>query len=92
MKFEFNGRIKRIFLGNDSNDNSATSKVWTLQKIIDLLRGRFRDLNKELTVYENMSGTYKQLDTNELMKIINLSYLSFEEEQEEVDIDSNINL
>ncbi len=66
-----------------------------MQKIIDMLRVRFRDLNQELTVYENISGSYKQLDTNELMKIINLSYLSnsyIEDEQEEVDIDSNLNL
>jgi len=64
--------------------------LWTLQKIIDVLRRRFKDLDKELKVYENMTGEYIQLDTNELMKIINLSYLN--EDQDEIDIDSNLNL
>ena len=64
--------------------------MWTLQKIIDVLRRRFKDLDKELKVYENMTGEYIQLDTNELMKIINLSYLN--EDQDEIDIDSNLNL
>jgi hypothetical protein len=37
-----------------------------------------------------MTGENRQLDTNELMKIINLSYVNLEDE--EVDIDSNLNL
>ena len=64
--------------------------VWTLQKIIDVLRRRFSDMDKELRVYENMTGEYRMLDTNELTKIINLSYIN--EDQDLVDIDSNLNL
>ena len=67
--------------------------VWTLQKLIDVLRRRFHDLDEELRVYESMTGEHRTLDTNELMKIINLSYINLEEgENEEVDIDSNLNL
>ena len=50
--------------------------VWTLQKIIDVLRRRFSDMDIELRVYENMTGEYRMLDTNELTKIINLSYIN----------------
>ena len=64
--------------------------VWTLQKIIDVLRRRFKNLDKELKVYENMTGENRQLDTNELMKIISFSYINLDDE--EVDIDSNLNL
>lgn len=58
--------------------------------MIELLRTRFKDLDEELKVYEGMTGSYRHLDTNELMKIINLSYV--DEEDEEIDIDSNLNL
>lgn len=58
--------------------------------MIELLRSRFSDLDAELKVYEEMTGSHRQLDTNELMKIINLSYI--DEEDEEIDIDSNLNL
>ena len=37
-----------------------------------------------------MTGQHRNLDTNELMKIINLSYI--DSEDEEIDIDSNLNL
>ena len=37
-----------------------------------------------------MTGSHRSLDTNELMKIINLSYI--DQEDEEIDIDSNLNL
>ena len=47
-------------------------------------------MDKELRVYENMTGEYRMLDTNELTKIINLSYIN--EDQDLVDIDSNLNL
>jgi hypothetical protein len=93
------GRIKRVYLDSEDPYNSDDEQhkqpstitvLWTLQKIIDVLRRRFKDLDKELKVYENMTGEYIQLDTNELMKIINLSYLN--EDQDEIDIDSNLNL
>ena len=58
--------------------------------MIELLRLRFSDLDAELKVYEGMTGEYKHLETCELMKIINLSYI--DEEDEEIDIDSNLNL
>jgi hypothetical protein len=58
--------------------------------MIELLRTRFSDLDSELKVYEEMTGSHRSLDTNELMKIINLSYI--DEEDEEIDIDSNLNL
>ena len=58
--------------------------------MIELLRTRFSDLDAELKVYEEMTGSHRHLDTNELMKIINLSYI--DEEDEEIDIDSNLNL
>ena len=61
-----------------------------MQKIIDVLRRRFSDMDMELRVYENMTGEYRMLDTNELTKIINLSYIN--EDQDLVDIDSNLNL
>ncbi len=54
------------------------------------MRTRFSDLDSELKVYEEMTGSHRSLDTNELMKIINLSYI--DEEDEEIDIDSNLNL
>jgi hypothetical protein len=47
-------------------------------------------LDAELKVYEDMTGSHRSLDTNELMKIINLSYI--DQEDEEIDIDSNLNL
>ena len=52
--------------------------MWTLQKIIDVLRRHFKDLDDELKVYEHITGAYRQLDTNELMKIINLSYINLD--------------
>ena len=81
-------RIKRVYLVNEQDP--SVKIVWTLQKIIELLRTRFKDLDAELKVYEEMTGSYRSLDTNELMKIINLSYI--DEEDEEIDIDSNLNL
>ena len=81
-------RIKRIYLVNQQDP--SVKIVWTLQKMIELLRTRFSDLDAELKVYEEMTGSHRQLDTNELMKIINLSYI--DEEDEEIDIDSNLNL
>jgi hypothetical protein len=81
-------RIKRIYLVNQQDP--SVKIVWTLQKMIELLRSRFSDLDAELKVYEEMTGSHRQLDTNELMKIINLSYI--DEEDEEIDIDSNLNL
>lgn len=81
-------RIKRVYLVNEQDP--SVKIVWTLQKIIELLRTRFSDLDAELKVYEEMTGSYRSLDTNELMKIINLSYI--DEEDEEIDIDSNLNL
>jgi hypothetical protein len=56
------------------------------------LRQRFSDLDQEIKVYEGMlsNGERKHLDTNELMKIINLSYIDADDE--EIDIDSNLNL
>ena len=81
-------RIKRIYLVNEKDP--SVKIVWTLQKIIELLRSRFSDLDSELKVYEEMTGSHRSLDTNELMKIINLSYI--DEEDEEIDIDSNLNL
>lgn len=62
--------------------------VWTLSRIIDVLRQRFNDLDAELKLYEGMSD--RHLGTNEIIKIINLSYI--DDEDEEIDIDSNINL
>lgn len=81
-------RIKRVYLVNEQDP--SVKIVWTLQKIIELLRTRFSDLDSELKVYEEMTGSHRNLDTNELMKIINLSYI--DEEDEEIDIDSNLNL
>jgi hypothetical protein len=81
-------RIKRVYLVNEQDP--SVKIVWTLQKIIELLRTRFSDLDAELKVYEEMTGSHRSLDTNELMKIINLSYI--DEEDEEIDIDSNLNL
>lgn len=81
-------RIKRVYLVNEQDP--SVKIVWTLQKIIELLRTRFSDLDSELKVYEEMTGSHRSLDTNELMKIINLSYI--DEEDEEIDIDSNLNL
>jgi hypothetical protein len=81
-------RIKRIYLVNEQDP--SVKIVWTLQKMIELLRSRFSDLDDELKVYEGMTGSHRSLDTNELMKIINLSYI--DEEDEEIDIDSNLNL
>ena len=81
-------RIKRIYLVNEQDP--SVKIVWTLQKIIELLRSRFSDLDSELKVYEEMTGSHRSLDTNELMKIINLSYI--DQEDEEIDIDSNLNL
>ena len=81
-------RIKRVYLVNEQDP--SVKIVWTLQKIIELLRSRFSDLDSELKVYEEMTGSHRSLDTNELMKIINLSYI--DEEDEEIDIDSNLNL
>jgi hypothetical protein len=81
-------RIKRIYLVNEQDP--SVKIVWTLQKMIELLRSRFSDLDDELKVYEGMTGSHRSLDTNELMKIINLSYV--DEEDEEIDIDSNLNL
>jgi hypothetical protein len=69
-------RIKRVYLGsNDGNPNIPV--VWTLQKLIELLRVRFKDFDEELKVYENMTVSH-YLDTSELMKIINLSYIDEE--------------
>jgi hypothetical protein len=81
-------RMKRIYLVNEQDP--SVKIVWTLQKMIELLRSRFSDLDDELKVYEGMTGSHRSLDTNELMKIINLSYI--DEEDEEIDIDSNLNL
>ena len=81
-------RIKRIYLVNEQDP--SVKIVWTLQKMIELLRSRFSDLDDELKVYEGITGSHRSLDTNELMKIINLSYI--DEEDEEIDIDSNLNL
>ncbi len=70
-------RIKRVYLcSNDGNPSIPV--VWTLQKLIELLRVRFKDLDEELKVYENMTGSHNHLDTSELMKIINLSYIDEE--------------
>ena len=66
-------RIKRVYLVNEQDP--SVKIVWTLQKIIELLRTRFSDLDAELKVYEEMTGSHRSLDTNELMKIINLSYI-----------------
>ena len=70
-------RIKRVYLGSN-DDNPSIPVVWTLQKLIELLRVRFKDLDEELKVYENMTGAHNHLDTSELMKIINLSYIDEE--------------
>jgi hypothetical protein len=78
------GRIKSMYLKDENN----MPVVWTLKKLIESLRLRYKDLDEEVRVYERMTGA--TLDTNELMKIINLSYL--DEDDDEIDIDSNINL
>ena len=75
-------RIKRIYLVNEQDP--SVKIVWTLQKMIELLRSRFSDLDDELKVYEGMTGSHRSLDTNELMKIINLSYID-EEDEENID-------
>lgn len=56
-----------------------------------MLRERYPDLDQEVRVYERMvAAEGRKLDTNEFMKIINLSYV--DEEDDEIDIDSNLNL
>lgn len=54
--------------------------MWTLQKMIDLLRVRYPDMDREIRYYEKMTDVSRTLNINELMKIINLSYVDDEDE------------